>query len=155
LTGAEAGLLGLLAVAGLGGAALIAARSRRRRPGEEGDAMEGVPVAEAAPLAAAIPAVPQPVRSAASPERFAMPAGPVPTGAERDALLKRMVAAPPDEANPFVSRKRRGQRARILLAERERELRDRSAEPFDWRTYRLSADAAPRVPVPEKVPDPA
>lgn len=72
-----------------------------------------------------------------------MPSGPVPNGIERDELLKRMVAAPPDAANPFVSRKRRVQRARILLAERERELRDRSTEPFDWRTYRPTGANAP------------
>jgi hypothetical protein len=139
LTGAEAGLLGLLAVAGLGGAALIAARSRRRRPVED-EAFEPAPMAQPVPVpvpvAAAIPAIAaEPERPAASPERFAMPAGPVPSGTERDALLQRMVAAPPDAANPFVSRKRRVHRARVLLAERERELRDRSTEPFDWRTY--------------------
>lgn len=159
LTGAEAGLLGLLAVAGLGGAALIAARSRRRLPVED-EAFEPAPLAQPVPVpvpvAAAIPAiVAEPERPAASPERFAMPAGPVPSGTERDALLQRMVAAPPDAANPFVSRKRRVHRARVLLAERERELRDRSTEPFDWRSYRPSgvntaeADRAPqRVPYP-------
>lgn len=149
LTGAEAGLLGLLAVTGLGGAALIATRSRRRRP-VEGEALEVAPMVET---------VPEPERAAASPERFAMPAGPVPTDSERDELLKRMVAAPPDEANPFISRKRRVHRARILLAERERELRDRStersAEPFDWRTYRpTGANAAQRAEVPGAVPNP-
>lgn len=145
LTGVEAGLLGLLAVVGLGGAALIAARSRRRRP------VEGEPL-EVAPM---IAAVPEPERVPASPERFAMPAGPVPTGSERDELLKRMVAAPPDEANPFISRKRRVHRARILLAERERELRDRSTEPFDWRTYRpTGANAAQRAEAPGTVPNP-
>lgn len=144
LTGVEAGLLGLLAVAGLGGA-LIAARSRRRRL-VEGEALEVAPM---------IAAVPEPESVPASPERFAMPAGPVPTGSERDELLKRMVAAPPDEANPFVSRKRRVHRARILLAERERELRDRSTEPFDWRTYRpTGVNAAQRAEAPGTVPNP-
>lgn len=147
LTGGEAGLLGLLAIGALGGAALLVAGSRRRRLLDEGDSVEVVPPIEAASVAAAIPAAaPEPVaKPPASPERFAMPAGPVPTGAERDELLRRMVAAPPDEANPFVSRKRRVHRARILLAERERELRDRSTEPFDWRTYRATGANAPQA----------
>ena len=45
--------------------------------------------------------------------------------------------------------------ARILLAERERELRDRSTEPFDWRTYRpTGANAAQRAEAPGTVPNP-
>lgn len=35
--------------------------------------------------------------------------------AEREALLERMVAAKPDRANPFVSRKARRKRARLIL----------------------------------------
>ena len=35
--------------------------------------------------------------------------------AERDALIKRMVAAKPDRANPFRSRKARLRRARLIL----------------------------------------
>jgi hypothetical protein len=151
LTGAEAGLLGLLAIAGLGGAVLIAARSRRRRPLVVTEAVEAGPPMEVIPVPAAVPAV-APDRPAASPERFAMPAGPVPVGSERDELLRRMVAAPPDEANPFVSRKRRTHRARVLLAEREQDLRDRSTEPFDWRTYRPTrADASQATASPEEV----
>jgi hypothetical protein len=34
---------------------------------------------------------------------------------ERDALLKRMIAARPDRANPFVSRRARAKRARLIL----------------------------------------
>lgn len=155
LTGTEAGFLALLAAAGLAGAGLLAMRSRRRaRHADEhvDEVVETIPV-EAVPVAVAVPAAaPVADRPAASPERFAMPAGPVPTGAERDALLQRMIAAPPDAANPFVSRKRRAQRARILLAQREATLRSRSTEPFDWRTYcATGANVAERADSPPKV----
>lgn len=137
LTGTEAGIFALLAAAGLAGVGLVAMRARRRTRNE--DVADTASPAEVAPVAAAAPASPREprgLRPVVSPERFAMPSGPVPTGAERAALLERMIAAPPDGSNPFVSRKRRAQRARILLAQREQALRDRSTEPFDWRTYR-------------------
>jgi hypothetical protein len=64
--------------------------------------------------------------------------GPVPTGAAREALLKRMVDAPPDAANPFTTRKARMHRARLILQTRKQALLDQAVETFDWRTYRPS-----------------
>jgi hypothetical protein len=151
LTGAETGLLALLAAAGLGGA-FIVARSRRRRsddlavdeaavPGSDLFADPAPrPAAQAVPRAATVAVAASPERR---PEHLAMPADPVSSGAGRDALLQRMVAAPPDTANPFVSRKRRVRRARMLLAQREGQVRSQASESFDWRTYRPSDTAAP------------
>jgi hypothetical protein len=85
---------------------------------------------------------------AAKAEPFIMPAGPVPqTRAERDALLERMVAAPPDEANPFTSRKGRMRRARMILRSREIDQQQQATQPFDWRTYEPSTShPAPATP---------
>ncbi|WP_310531115.1 hypothetical protein [Novosphingobium sp.] len=64
-----------------------------------------------------------------------IPAGPVPTGAERQALIERMVSAAPDASNPFHSRKTRRKRARIMLASAEHRQRTAATEPFDFRSY--------------------
>lgn len=64
-----------------------------------------------------------------------VPAGPVPTGAARQALIDRMVAAAPDASNPFTSQKSRRKRARILLASAEHRQRLVATEPFDFRSY--------------------
>jgi hypothetical protein len=79
---------------------------------------------------------------------FVMPAGPVPqTRPERDALLERMVAAPPDSENPFTSRKGRMRRARLILQRLEHEQREQATKPFDWRTYQPStSNPAPATP---------
>lgn len=47
---------------------------------------------------------------------------------EREALLKRMVAAKPDRANPFRSRRARFHRARLILASLGRDFKD--ADPW-------------------------
>lgn len=62
------------------------------------------------------------------------------TAEERQNLLERMVAAEPDEGNPFHSHKSRLRRARIQLQHRERLAQEAAArgEPFDFRTYRPS-----------------
>jgi hypothetical protein len=73
-----------------------------------------------------------------APSASILPAGPVPTGPAREALLKRMVAAPPDAANPFHTVKARMRRARMILAARKQALHDRATEAFDWRTYKPS-----------------
>jgi hypothetical protein len=65
-----------------------------------------------------------------------LPAGPVPKGEEREALIARMVAAEPDAENPFTSAKSRRHRARMILSQREGEQRRDATQPFDWRTYR-------------------
>ena len=159
LTGTEAGLIALLAAAGLAGAGLLFARSRRKRDEDlfvEETAMAPAPVAMAGPASEPVPE-PEPVfvREPAL-ERFArpaapLPAGPVAAGDARTALLERMIAAEPDEDNPYVSRKRRVRRARMLLAEREAAAPKGSGDQFDWRTYKPSSErseAEDRAPVP-------
>lgn len=163
--GAEAGFLALLAAIGLGGAALLVARSRRRRSDIEEDeafAMEPVPApAPAVSPASAVPAMPAmamyapepafipemaPARSTAPRASAEVPAGPIPQGEERHALLRRMAAAEPDEANPFRSRKARLRRARLILQRLEHERGAKNEPGFDWRTYRPN-----RVETPEPV----
>lgn len=173
-------LAALIAALGFGGAGLVfAGRRRRSRPDRSGERTAGpVPaiptpdpkVAEHVPamrsarpdasrdrtpfpaqsFAAAVKPGPSVQPAAPSPERFAMPAGPVPTGAEREALIERMVAAPPDASNPFKSRRYRRRRARINLRHRERLLREAAAQPFDWRTYEQSEPGVPVPPQPVK-----
>lgn len=158
--GAEAGLLALLAALGLGGAGLVAARSRRRRADmtdEEAAMVEAAAVGPAMPLAATpvLPAYsmyePEHEPDPAAPAHAGpveMPAGPIPRGEERDQLLRRMIAAEPDEANPFRSRKARLRRARLILQRMEQEREAGGGEAgFDWRTYRPSSTAAPVEPV--------
>ncbi len=161
LSGSEAAALGLVGLAAMAGAGLFAAGRRRRRLVDEGAGYEEFEQVEpslapvdrsrereatvSAPWAVA-------ANGAPSPERFVMPAGPVPIGAERDALLARMVAAPPDEANPFRSTKGRRRRARMILAARERELAQDARKPFDWRTYTPSAAQDRETTKPATVP---
>jgi len=81
----------------------------------------------------------------------AVPAGPIPHGEARDALLQRMVDMPPDAENPFRSRKARRRRARIILQTREQQQREAASEPFDWRTYEPGRRVAPASPQPVTV----
>lgn len=98
----------------LGGVGL--AVSRRRRVYEE--YVDFVP-----PVATRPGLRPQPERRAASPlppERpsaptYAISAADTRTANEREALIERIVASPPDDANPFRSRKARRRRARIMV----------------------------------------
>ncbi|HEX7752755.1 MAG TPA: hypothetical protein VF440_10170, partial [Novosphingobium sp.] len=139
--GVEAGLLGLLGALGLAGVGVLALR--RRRDADEDEPLADTPLtaaAAAAPIvatpAAAPVAFPAGLRQLANADAaFAMPAGPVPTGAAREALLDRMVAAEPDAANPFTTPKARRRRARLLLQQREAALSRDARTPFDWRTY--------------------
>ncbi|MFY7836495.1 MAG: hypothetical protein ACOVQ0_09475 [Novosphingobium sp.] len=96
----------------------VAALHRRRRPYEEDvDFVPPVIVppgrAEArSPMAARMAGVQQPITP--------RPAVTMPTVApagmrEREALIERMVAAAPDAANPFTSRKARRRRARLIM----------------------------------------
>jgi len=147
----------ILGVIGLGLAGFVATRRRQREDDVQDTPYETQPahVAEApttsipdelavraeghAPAAASttIAAPPLPSGPLAS--------GPLPSGDERERLLDRMVAAQPDEANPFTSAKARRKRARIILQARESEQGQQSSAPFDWRTYRspASSDLAP------------
>jgi hypothetical protein len=148
--------LGLGGVA-LGGAATVAALNRRRRRqylavGEatpddrwESDAVDPVGTAAGTPAAAEtfthrvdLPAstlAAAPASDRGWREPFRIPSGPLPTGAERAALIDRMAAARPDHDNPFVSLKRRRKRARMLLAAHELRQRQAATEPFDFRSY--------------------
>ncbi|MFM6933024.1 MAG: hypothetical protein ACKOUT_12365 [Novosphingobium sp.] len=81
------------------------------------------------------PAGTTPIAARTFNEPARIPAGPVPTGAERQALIERMVAAAPDASNPFHSRKTRRKRARIMLASAEHRQRTAATEPFDFRSY--------------------
>lgn len=68
-----------------------------------------------------------------------MPAVAPADASERDALLNRMVAAAPDAANPFTSRKARRRRARLILQSMPTQPKDRIEVS--------SARAEPRTPV--------
>jgi hypothetical protein len=114
-------------------------------PAETGevDAREAIGTEELMPATA---------HEASSAESFAMPAGPVPRGEARDALLKQMIDAAPDDQNPFRSRKARLRRARLILQSLEQKQKDEATQPFDWRTYQPSTRnpapaTPPRVPV--------
>ncbi len=144
LEGAIALLLGL----GLAGAAILAIRSRRKK----GGGTEPATVSGVAPAAGAAPAwSPMPVKAPAE-ARVQTPAAAraIPSASEdRQAVLERMVAAPPDKENPFTSRKARRRRARILLQHRERQQAQESG--FDWRTY--SSREKPAVPAYRVAPE--
>lgn len=73
----------------------------------------------------------------------------VPTGDARQALLDEMVAAEPDEANPFRSPTARRRRARLILQKLEHDQQEASNAPFDWRTY-----SAPQPAAGETAPQP-
>jgi hypothetical protein len=77
-------------------------------------------------------------KRADSPEGVMLREGPLPTGEERAELLKRMMEAAPDAANPFHTPRARMRRARLILQAREQELREKATERFDWRTYKPS-----------------
>jgi hypothetical protein len=98
-----------------------------------------MPVTAARPLAQAHSAT---LDTDEAPSASVLPAGPVPTGAEREALLQRMVDAPPDAANPFRTVKARMRRARMILASRKQALREQATKAFDWRTYQPSLKPA-------------
>ena len=89
------------------------------------------PLATARPRAAT-PSLAHSGAAVALPSR--MPA----TFAERDALLKRMIAAKPDRANPFTTPKARLKRARLILQSLGRDFGgqepwiDLSQYPSNW-----------------------
>ena len=84
-----------------------------------------------------------------------LPEGPVPSGTEREALLRRMVEAAPDAANPFHTVKARMRRARMILASRKQALHEEATAAFDWRTYRpspaLGNQTSPAAPTRETI----
>ncbi|MEO7739165.1 MAG: hypothetical protein ABIS10_07700 [Novosphingobium sp.] len=137
--------LGGVALAGvLAGAALI---TRRRKPLADDEALYDEPYtepqagAEPEPAFAEESIIPAPLFAAAASdvqewhEPAELPSGPVPTGKERERLIARMAAAPPNADNPFTSTRSRRKRARILLAAHESRQREAELEPFDFRKF--------------------
>ena len=126
-------LFALLAVGGVGLAAFLLFRSRRRKRNEEVPVIEQPVVAEPlsrdtetvgttynsepAPAMRAEPVTPAPITPATSNKDVAveLPSEAPRNPAERDRLLKRMIDAKPDLANPFASHKARAKRARLIL----------------------------------------
>lgn len=152
-------MLGLLAALGLGaiGWTAVSQRRRNRRAGKVRSmlAEKVVPVSATASTPAARSAAaptpsdirewmrPKPVERDSVPmsndgAAVALPARPPETFAERDALLRRMVEAPPDRANPFRSIKARIKRARLIIQslghtfENGRSRIDFSQYPDNW-----------------------
>lgn len=80
--------------------------------------------------------------------------GPVPTGAEREALLARMVAAAPDAANPFTSHKARRRRARIILQAREHRQAEAGGQMAPLPQAAPAARPERTAPVRERTPVP-
>lgn len=144
----------ILGVIGLGIAGFVATRRRRRDEVVYDEVYEPDLAYAADAPTTSIPdelavrpqdrayAAAAPVGAAA----FTMPHGPVPSGEARERLLAEMVAAEPDEANPFTSAKARRRRARIILQAREQEQSQQAAAPFDWRTYRSPTSSEPANP---------
>ena len=92
-------------------------------PGEP-VAAEPAPAPSVSPLRAAAPAPSMAHTGASVPLPSRMPA----SFEERDALIKRMIAAKPDRANPFTSPIQRRKRAKLILQSLERDFGD--AEPW-------------------------
>ena len=121
-------LFALLAVGGVGLAAFLLFRSRRRKRDEEVPVIEQPVVAE--PLSRDSETVGATYNSEPAPAMRAEPITPMTSNkdvavelpseaprnpVERDRLLKRMIDAKPDRANPFASHKARAKRARLIL----------------------------------------
>jgi hypothetical protein len=90
------------------------------RPREPVDVAPVAVAPSVSPLRAAAPAPSMAHSGAAVPLPSKLPA----TFEERDALLKRMIAARPDRANPFTSPVQRRKRARLILQSLGREFGD-------------------------------
>jgi hypothetical protein len=118
------------------GGAVIAMR-RRRRPYEED--VDFVPPVINRPVGrperrvgeGAVPPSPSQPAFGLAPARIATPT-------EREALIERIVASPPDAANPFTSRKARRRRARIMV----QSMAARSEVPTTAQAPATSADAS-------------
>jgi len=157
-------IVGLLALLGAGGTAFAWWTLRRRKSAFERSRPEVIvpysppvrePVAEQSRVA--VQPAPLPAATSIADDQTALPlslapqtVGKLPTGSARQALLERMVAAAPDEANPFVSRKARRKRARIILQARDYREREADAGGFDWRTHSGSATQR-NSPIPQPV----
>lgn len=154
-----AAFVALLAL--IGALIAFAARRRRRssralvREAERARKPEPRPVAavpEPAPMAVPVTELDRaPARPLRSPgAAVPLPARVPETFAERDALIRRMIDAPPDRANPFTDRRARLRRARLILQSLERGFGDAkpwidfSDYPENWPEFaRATPDARP------------
>lgn len=129
----ETALATLLAALGLGAVGAVAyAASRRRRTGRIGEretivaaypaAVRAEPAFVAAPLAMAGAGQRAP---RANGDPVALPTEVPKTFEERDALLKELVAAEPDKANPFISPRARARRAKLIIQSLARDFTSR------------------------------
>lgn len=125
----------------------LAATTVRAQPTYETPIAEKPAPVYAATDHAGLPDLIEPsVAPASRTEPVVLPAGEVPHGEERNALLDRMMNAEPDEANPFTSKKARRRRARLILQRMESDRGDDQGQPFDWRTYESSSTQRQREP---------
>ena len=160
-------LIGLVALA-LGAFALLAFRRRPNKAYRAAPVIEK-PIVERRPLAneAPAPVATTPVSAANTPITTAaligtnhrssdhglanegaavsLPRELPATFAERDALMKRMVAAKPDRANPFRSYKARVRRARLILQSLDRKF-ERAQPWIDLSQYSRNWPALARRP---------
>lgn len=142
-----AGVAGLLAAFGVAGMGAVAISLRRQRRRPDAHDTEEMPTDLADPNPAGLPpfvperrVLPRIARGSGG----AAPGGGVVPGdpGERDALIERMVAAPPDADNPFTTAKGRRRRARLLLAKRQSEME--RTDGSDWRRRTLAPETATR-----------
>lgn len=150
-------LIGLLAALGIGALAIWSFVTIGRRKALP-PVIEPPAVTQAAPVEPVTPApqlaIPmtaqrvQPASVAHSGASIPLPRSRPDSFEQRDALLRRMVAAKPDRANPFVSPKARLRRARLILQSLDQDFGGRetwidfSQYPGNWpSTNRTSAAA--------------
>ena len=120
-------LFALLGAGGIGLAALLLFRSRRRRRTGDAPVIER-PIVGASPIVEREPAVTvhaaeadstwaskSPSTATSNGAAVDLPSELPPSRAERGRLLQRMINARPDRANPFASHKARAKRARLIL----------------------------------------
>ncbi len=133
-----AALLGAMGLAAVGGVAFAASRRNRRRTMEPAlyqetadDRIADAPEPVLAPSPALAMATPAPApafrrdTTPASGDPVALPAEIPATFEERDALLKALIAAEPDRANPFTSPRARARRAKLIMQSLGRSFRTR------------------------------
>lgn len=130
---ALAGILGALGLVAVGGIAFAASRRRRNRIAsdevyepvayeqihepivEEPVAIAPEPVIRQPAYTAPVAAAPALARTRSNGDPVALPATLPESFEERGALLRELVAAEPDRANPFTSPRARARRAKLIM----------------------------------------